>query len=253
MHLQAVKNFNNLPVSKLKYTLQASKIGSYKNWFQLPMISLRPCALHSITLECQPEVNPGILMQDCSTAELPIIASIPADWLFLHQWLKLGTAGPRKLEFNNSQLSESSWRSMFLSPKGERSSDSSPPLPALNKEGSSLWSCRNNELSKLLPVGNILNTCHKVEVSVEATWIFDGLNNKVQQTSCLFLFTGIVHWPSKAEQWELGLNWEGWASQTPVKSSHLKWDWGWLSRHHNSPFLQLLVDFTKKKWHWNPG
>lgn len=69
-------------------------------------------------------------MQDFSTTELPIIAWIPADWLFLHQWLKLGTAGPSKLEFNNSQLSETSWRSMFLSQTGERSSDSSPGLPS---------------------------------------------------------------------------------------------------------------------------
>lgn len=153
MHLQAVKNADNLPVNKLKYRSQAPKISSYKNWFQLPTILPRPCALHSITLECQPQVNPGILMQDCSPAELPIIASIPADWLFLHQWLKLGTAGPRKLEFNNRQLSESRWRSMFLSQKGESGTDSSPPLPALSEEGSSLWSCRNNELSKLLPVG----------------------------------------------------------------------------------------------------
>lgn len=94
------------------------------------MILWKPLILLSITLVCQPKVNPEILMQDCTTAKLPIIASIPADWLFLHQWLKLGTAGPSELEFNNSQLSETSWRSMFLSKMGERNSDSSPsPIP----------------------------------------------------------------------------------------------------------------------------
>lgn len=85
-----------------------------------------------------------------------------------------------------------------------------------------------------------------VEVSVQATWIFDGLNSKVQKTSLSFLCTGIVHWPSKTEKWELGLNWERWAIQRAVKTLHLKWDRGWLSRHHARPFLQLLADFTKK-------
>lgn len=43
--------------------------------------------------------------------------------------------------------------------------------------------------------GRVLNTCHNVEVSGEATWIFDGLNNRVQQTPRSFLFSGIARWP----------------------------------------------------------
>lgn len=200
------------------------------------MISLKPCVLHSITLECQPEVNPGIVMQGCSTAELPIIASIPADWLFLHQWLKLGTAGPHELEFNNSQLSESSWRSMFLSQKGERISDSSSlSLHRTRRDLPSEAAETRSWVSSFL-WGSVLNSCYDVEVSVQATWIFDGPNNKGQQTSRSFLYTGIVLWPSKTGKWKLGLNWEGWATQTAVTSLYLKWDWGWLSRHHTSPF-----------------
>lgn len=145
------------------------------------MTLLKPCVLHSITLECQPGVNPGILMQDRSTAELPIIASIPADWLFLHHWLKLGTAGPSKLEFNNSQLSKTSWRSMFLSQTGERIRDSSP-LPSLLCPQTSRYLLSEDEETRsrisFFLRGNVLfpllSTCRNIEISVLTTWIFDG-------------------------------------------------------------------------------
>lgn len=226
------------------------------------MILLKPYVVHSITLECQPKVNPGILMQDCSTAELPIIASIPADWLFLHQWLKLGTAGPRKLEFNNSQLSETSWRSMFLSQMGERNSYCFLPSLSCLQTSRYLLSEAEEEISwisfflwgkVLFP---LLKSCHYIEMSVLTTWIFDGCyQQSKKKLSFIFVHRHCaltqLNWKIKIRFIPRDFFLKRLVTLTAVKSLLLKWDWQWLSRFHASPFIQLLDDFTRK-WHWNP-